>query len=362
MTKHTRRIFFYSLTLVFAAATPLLLGYSLGYKLNFTEGEIEKTGGIFIKSKTPRLSVFLNGVFMKETSLLSGGTLLTRVSPGNYLLRLEKVQHVPWSKTVAVRKDLVTELRNIILLSQGAATATTTEKEVASLKATSTPDKNLYLSKKGEILIRGREKQGPLAANVHSFFLVNDTLVFVDRNGFIAKKDLADNATATLSRPGLYLNTAPVKFLESPRGEIALIDPSGGLFIITSSGRVEPIEGGLLSVYFDGNGDKLLLVKERSIEVLWRSDNPYQPFQKAGTKEKIMEFTFPVEDSRWFYGDNAHIFIKAEAGIFMTELDGRGGRNTVEIISGKKDELFTHPDLPHTIFFRKGKIWQKIKI
>src|SRR3989344_4285060 len=93
-----RRKKFFLLIILFAALSPILIIYSLGYTFDFAKGSWEKTGGIFLKSKIPRLSLFLNGKFEKETSFLSGGVLLTKIKPGNYLIRLEKKSQQPWAK------------------------------------------------------------------------------------------------------------------------------------------------------------------------------------------------------------------------------------------------------------------------
>ena len=82
MQRQTRKKFFYLLFAAFIVLAPVIIAYSLGYTINFSTWSLEQRGGIFIKSKIARISIFLNNEFQKETSLFSGGALLPRYNPG----------------------------------------------------------------------------------------------------------------------------------------------------------------------------------------------------------------------------------------------------------------------------------------
>lgn len=362
MQKQTRRLLFYSLAAVFIIVVPFLLAHSLGYTFDFYKRSVEKTGGIFIKSKLPRLSIFVNGALAKETSLLGGGAILTGITPGTHLLRIEKAEYRPWSKTVNVLPEIVTELRNIILVPEKTVYAAPTLTESSLFAPATSKAAGFLLDKKNNLLQKGATTTEILAQNVNSFAVLGDAIFFVDKNGFLARLDLASKTVKTIGRPGFYLSEKSVKFIKSPRGEMAILDPSGGVFISDGSETLAPLGGGATEIYFDGKGEKLLLHKDQSIEVMWLADSPRQPFEKRGTKVTVLQISSPILDSRWFYGDNAHIVIRTAEGIFITELDGRGGRYTADLVSDKTDELLTFPEIPSAIFFRKGKTWFKLEI
>lgn len=358
--RQKRRIFFYMLVGIFFISAPVILALAFGYRLDWVSGTVEKTGGIFIKSKTPLLSIFLNSIFQKETSLLSGGALLTEVRPGTYLLRIEKKDFHPWSKTVDVKSELVTELRDIILISSPLFIATSSTEEIALL---SSPAQKTYsINKKNNLVEKTSAGVLVLAKNVEAFEVVNDNIFFVDKNGFLAKIDVSTKQVATLSRPGFFLGEGTWSFGSSPSDQLAIIDPSGGLFLVNPDGVISPVEGGVKKVYFDEEGEKLLILKERELQMLWLADNPEQPFQKSGTKEQVLSLDSRISDARWLYEDNAHMVIRSRDGIFLTELDGRGGRNTVELLSRPVDEIRTIPQISDTIFYKLGKNWFKIEI
>ena len=361
MRKKSRRKLFYLLLALFLIVSPLLIAYSLGYNFDFFKGRVGKTGGIFIKSKTAGISIFINGTFEKETSLFSGGALLTDIAPQTYLLRLEKEAYQPWSKAVAVEPSIVTEIRNILLLPRPVTYATSTAKEIALFLEKNPPAKLLIDKKDNLIRPEGAAKK-ILASNVNSFAEFEEYILFVDKNGFLAKMDPATNKIETLGRPGFYLNKNKMTFVKSAGGAIAILDSSGGLFLLESDNKVSALKGGVKKISFDGGGHKLLLTKEQSVEILRLQDNPEQPFQKKGAFEEILKLDSPINEASWFYADNAHIAIRTDAGIFFTEVDGRGGRNTAELVSDKINELLTSEKIPDAVFFRKGKIWFKIKI
>lgn len=383
MQRRTRRIIFYSLIGVFVVAGPLLVAHAVGYRMDLKTLAVEKTGGIFIKSKTPRLSVFLDGAFMKETSFISGSTLLTEINPHPHLIRLEKQNHHPWFKTVRVEPTKVVELRHIILVPKPVPIATSTafspgapnDPSFGALllalapqtpKSLQTPAPKLpppfRLDKDHTLVAAAAGNIRPLASHVHSIASFDDALFFVDKNGFFARLDLITEEVLTLGRPGFYLDQGPLQFAKTPAGELTILDPSGGLFILDSANTLVAAASGVNAVHFDLEGEKIALAKTQSVEVLWRKDNPQQPFQRKGDHEIIMHTDTKIRDVRWFLGDNAHLLIRTNEGIFFTELDGRGGRNTVELVSGPTDELITTPKLPHTVLFKKRKEMYQIEL
>ena len=356
--KQTRRLFFYTLFLIFILIAPILIAMSYGYRLDFGTGVVEKRGGIFVKSKTPRLSIFLNGNFVKETSFFSGGALLPEVPPGTYLLRIEKQGFHTWSKTVEVEPALVTELRQILLTPRPLARATTTDTDLALVENPNHPEENFTIDKKNNLVQKTATSTNLLATNVYSFGIIENTIFFIDKNGFLARLVLPDGTVETIARPGFFLKEdANVKFSRSPLGDLAILDESGGFFLLDPSGAVIHLGGGVRKANFDERGEKILLAKEFKIEAVWLRPNPYQPFQSSGTKEKVLELGSQIIDARWFYGNNSHIVFQTKAGVFFTELAGRGGRNTTELVSEKVDQIATVPELPNKIFYKRGKNW-----
>jgi hypothetical protein len=360
LSRKTRNIIFYGLILVFVLVAPILIAIAYGYRFDFVKGTLGQTGGIFVKSRTPRLSIFLNSEFIKETSFLSGGALLPEVKPGTYLLRIEKEDYYPWSKTVEVEPSIVTELRNIILIPRPVTYATSTESELALL--TPQNPKSPFALSKNSITQKTATTTRTLASNVYSFKVLDNTIYFVDRNGFVARFDLDTGAMETIGRPGFFLENKEVQFLKSPAGDIAIIDPAGGLFILDAARTIKFINKNVEEIIFDSQGKKALVKSGNSVKILRLGDNTFQPFEKRGAIDTILSVDTPILDAQWFYEDDAHVAVRTKEGIFFMEIDGRGGRSTIELVSGKTDGLKTLPEMLDKIFFKKRKIWQTIQL
>lgn len=362
MKRSTRRIIFYLLVLAFAAVGPLAVLFSLGYSFRPATATFETTGGIFVKSDTPRTSVFLDGAFVRETGFITGSTFLTDITPGTHLVRMEKPLFRPWAKTVAVAPAEVTEFRDVFLVPHIPAIATTTSRELAAAVATSTAMRQFSRDKKGRLVFTERGVPEIIAESVHSFAADAEGVFFVEQNGFLARYDRVLRATETIGRPGFFLDRGDVRF----RGDgnfLAVIDGSGGLFLYDrGSGEVRPVASGAKDTAFDTEEEKLLIMKEREIAVLWLADNDRQPFQKKGEAETIVKETNPIKQAEWYYGTEAHVVYRTRAGIFIVEADTRGGGNTGELVTGPVDEIITSPLAPNTIFYRKEKAVYRIEL
>ncbi len=368
MTRQKRRIIFYCLTLVFLIAGPLIVAYAVGYAFNFSTAHFDRTGGVFIKSKTPRLSVFLDGAFVKETGLLAGSALLPDILPGTHLVRLEKEGFRPWSKTIRVSPAEVTELRSILLAPHPAFAATSTAQELASAAAadaavpTSAPA--LSLDSRGRLRTAAGSAARVILENVHSYALAGATVFFVDKNGFFARYDMATKVITSIGRPGFFLTNTRLRFVAGPGQKfVAILDSSDGLFLFDEdASTLSPVAGNVKEVSFDGTGEKLLLARERSADILWLADNTHQPFQKKGALEEIISRDWQIREARWLYKTDSHIVWRDRDGVFLTEIDRRGDAATNELVAGPVDEIAAFPSLPDVVFYRRGKTIFKIEL
>lgn len=377
MTRPIRRFIFYTLLIVFIFASAGVGVYSLGYTIDFRQRILEHTGGIFIKSRIPRLSLFLDDTRMQETALLSGNAFLTSVPVGTHVIRLEKEGYQPWSKKIRVEAGVVNEYRSIILLPKELIFSPATPEQIEAINQASTRDlrqdfseeiqalrASLSLSKKHDLTSSNGTTTRLLASNVHSFNIIDPrTILFINRNGFLARLALPEKNIETISHPGFFLSEKSVRFISSPRdSNVALIDASGGLFLLDESRALHTITGGVRDSMFDADAEKLLIVKEHSIEVLWHIDNPRQPFQKKGMREIVFESREKIRDAAWLYHDNFHIIARTAAGLFFIELDGRDGRNIVPISTEHIDASVTLLDFPTKVFLKKGAAWFAIDL
>ena len=286
---------------------------------------------------------------------------MTELKPRTYLLRIEKERYHPWFKTVAVEKSLVNEYRNIVLVPYATSIshATSTKEEIIRIFLLPADSQAFSLDKKNNLIDKNG---GVLAPNIHVFSKKDDTIYLIDKNGFLGRYHMATGIIDVLGRPGFYLAEKNFRFIFSPQNDLSIIDPSGGLFFLLSGETLEVITGGVKQARFDSESNKLLVIKENQLFVRWIRPNTAQPFQKEKEEDLIIELNTKILDAAWFYETSAHIAIRTAEGIFLTEIDGRGGRNTAEIQSGKTEELSTSPLAPNAIFYRKEKTWFRVEL
>ena len=116
MTKRHRTILFYILVFLFVVVAPTLLVYSLGYRVDWETKRITQTGAFFVKVSPSRADVFVNGTLQKKTDYLFGTALAGNFTPKEYELRVFKQGYHPWTKTLPITQQHVTDAKNITLI------------------------------------------------------------------------------------------------------------------------------------------------------------------------------------------------------------------------------------------------------
>lgn len=121
MTKQTRRILFFIAFLFFIIATPILVEYSRGLRLDFKTWKFVETGGFFFKIYSPsEVQISIDGKTEKTTGSFSflNSAFLQNLTPGFYNVRISKEGYQDWQKTLKIDPQLVTEAHNIVLASK----------------------------------------------------------------------------------------------------------------------------------------------------------------------------------------------------------------------------------------------------
>jgi hypothetical protein len=118
MTTRNKTIFFLSLVTLFFVATPLIIFYSLGWRINWLEKKPEMPGIFYFKILPKSSQIFINGKLKKKTDFFFGSALIENLSPKKYLVEIKKEGFQTWKKTLEIKKGQATEAKNILLLPQ----------------------------------------------------------------------------------------------------------------------------------------------------------------------------------------------------------------------------------------------------
>lgn len=196
------------------------------------------------------------------------------------------------------------------------------------------PDQ-VYFSAGGALFLQGRATVPiAIAEQVHAYGVSDEHLYFISKNGFFAESDLIGGNTKLLGRKGLLLDEkAPAKIIISTAGDVAVVDAANGLFLYRPgrSPELELVASGILGIDFSFSGDRLLYWDEHHLWVYWLKDNPFQPFDLAGTKKHIFFSDDPIRQA-YLNEEGTHIFYAVDRAVRMVEIDDRANTNNYDLL------------------------------
>jgi hypothetical protein len=116
MTKKSRTILFFTCVFLFLTISPLAILYSQGYRLDWPNKRLVKTGALFFKTSPHSAKIYINDLLKKKSDPLFGNALIENLIPQQYNVRIEKQGFQTWQKRLKVEKSMVTEAKNITLV------------------------------------------------------------------------------------------------------------------------------------------------------------------------------------------------------------------------------------------------------
>lgn len=274
MTKHTKRVLFYSAVVIFIFLSYVIILYAQGYKYSFSEGKFFRTGSIFVKANEDA-KVYLDNKFLNSTSFFGNSYTISGLLPKQYTVRLERDNYSFWQKKITVEEGLVNDYSRIMLLPNSGEAKDNIKKEIKDL---------LYPTSS----VKPTSKPLPSKTSVLS---PTPTQIIGSTDPFYIKK--------------------------------------GVLFKNMENGETERLAYLVTGFALSQDGKKLTWWNENELWVLWLSNTDYQPYHKAGDKELITKFSINIKNAAWFR-DNDHVVV--DVGEYkIVEIDKRGGLNIIEI-------------------------------
>lgn len=112
-----RRILYITFIIAFLILAPLLLMYANGYRYDFKQGAVTKTGVLILESKPQKVNVYINNELKYTKTPINGDNL----TPGLYDIKVAKNGYYPWEKKLKIENNLTTFAQDVILFkkSQG---------------------------------------------------------------------------------------------------------------------------------------------------------------------------------------------------------------------------------------------------
>jgi len=314
MTQRARQIIFSVAILVFVVATPLLLLYAWGYSFDWQTKRIALTGGLYLKSTPDDAKIYLNNKPRGETN-----TLVRRLAPKEYQVKITKDGFHPWSKKLKVESKIVTSARDIILIPLEPKVEIINEMlpEDFSLQDFISPDKS-------------------------------NSVFYIQTPSYILYKTDQNNSFQEQISLNPLPNDKRYKIFASNNEKIALLDDQGQLYLFNQDSRnFDPISQDVKGVEFTNDNNKLLYFTASEIWVYSLTN---------ADKELITRFSQEINQAIWYQKTNQHILCLVGGSVKIIELDDRNERNTVDILKLEIDQIAYNPENEGLYFIRESKL------
>jgi len=118
MKKKNRLILLSFCIVLFFIVAPSILLYSQGYRFDFENKRIVKTGGIFIEISNTPAEVYINQKFVKKTGFFSNTVLIENLIPKKYNIEVKNNGFQTWQKNLEIEEKKVIKAENIFLPKQ----------------------------------------------------------------------------------------------------------------------------------------------------------------------------------------------------------------------------------------------------
>jgi len=116
MKRKSRLIVLGFCVFLFFLIAPLILLYSQGYRFDFEENKIVKTGGIFIKVSNTSAEIYIDEKFVNQTGFFGNSALIENLLPKKYNIEVKKTGFQTWQKNLEIKEKEVTKVENILLV------------------------------------------------------------------------------------------------------------------------------------------------------------------------------------------------------------------------------------------------------
>jgi hypothetical protein len=306
LTKKTRFLSLTFLIIIFLIATPLLVSYSLGYRISDIDDvfTLEKTGGIYIHSNISNTEVYLDGEFNKTNGVLLRNTLIQKLKPNeNHKVEVHKEGYQSWIKDLPVYPSLVTEGRVLMIPKE------IPEREILPYvdltgNATSTkPTKPVVV--KGKIVPTNLEYKNLVILFEGKDIYATSTPTKVITN--LNKTNATSTSTSTKDIPDYFK-------------ELGIKNPDSLQNLIQNGEEISWLE----------NGNIILNWVGKNVEIPY-----YYCLEPENCLNKIvLDWNDEIEKFDFLPGRNDVFLVLVNSGLYAVEVDGRSERN-VQIVYNK---------------------------
>jgi len=422
MEKRVRTILFFVFLLIFIVIAPLLTLYVQGYRFDFENKKLTKTGALFIKTISPKQAeIYIDNKLIQKTDFFFSSALIENLLPKKYNIKVQKQDYYTWEKNLEIKEKQVAEAKNIILFPQD-----------PGFKLLSTNIDNAWFSKdKKKAVIKESEKNVwslelyDLEKNVKSHLLKETDiyqagadlvdLEFTDNNNLllqIASKEQINYFNLQINRiPTLLTKTkAPQNVIKNALAykvfnkNIYYLDHLGDFYKTdVSLIKNEKIAGSPFNIkqeteyklyiydkaiflleektmYFFNQDEKIFekfseninslkispdeqkiaYFSDSEIKILFLEEQTFQPKRQAMETIFLIRLSENIKDVLWI-NSNYLLFITNNA-LKITEIDNRDQVNAIDLAIVESPEIFLNLQTKKLYLLDRGNLFVSEKI
>jgi len=232
--KIRRSIAFYLSVALFFVLLPVILSYALGYKIDYRNMKIYKTGILYIASRPAGAAIYLNGVMRQDTTPAQ----IEELKPGSYKIEVRRDGFYPWEKDMVVRPNMVTKADRIVLFPITQEMKTINREGICDFLVS---DKNnIYYMKRSGLFSSDTDGGDMKRLSSHGNW----------PDGIIGRKFYSDGNKFLFFSPSIlgvvHLQGLPVKVDEVFTGQDPIMDafwyPGAGYIIVVTDKDIKVVE------------------------------------------------------------------------------------------------------------------------
>ena len=369
MKKKTRLLILLLCVACFLVMSPILIGYSMGYRFDIEKIKIVATGGIYIRTfPTADQIMFDSGVTLKP-GFLQNYVFMQSLLPKSHTVLIKKLGYHDYEKTLPVEENEVTKLENVILFKKDLSFQQLADQTTSPFLAEKLPEKyliknnNLYFSDSSENKnLSATVKKTPLITGIVAFTLSDNNIVWLGLDGLLYQspvsslpekqptkdRTLVVQATKDNALPALKINkNGSYKIILT--GQNTFLDNNGEFLFLDNK---ENTFTSLLLKFKDAkispNGKNLVFFSSNEIYLFPLFDeDQYKKILLHKSNSLIKEI---------FWLNNDYIIFSDGNNIMVSEIDYRGNINIITLSDSFKSPQIIYNNSEHKLYVLSEKI------
>ncbi len=336
MTKRIRSLILASCVALFFIATPYIIIYSLGYRIDFEQKKLVTTGGIYVRALPLGLDVIVDSKNSSKTSLLAPTVFVQNLLPKQHSVEIKKDGYYDYKKTLEIKEKEVVKLEWVILFKKEIPFEILKDKTNSPFLKKE--QEKLFIIRNGDLYNSISQKSVAILKKVLSFEVSGNNIIWLGQNGHLYSSSQDGKTTDQLSQ-------IPLKIIKGSSYKFTIISQNiflkenNNLLLFNPKTKTFEIFYSLVKdLKVSPDGQKILYYNDNEILYSYlTSENPEKIF--------LNRFSEKIGDCFWL-NDNYLIF-DLGGKIVISETDNRDSINTITLpqtLSPSDKILFSQED------------------